>query len=161
MHFKAPWSRPLIVVSIGTTVVLLAAAAAVLVTGSSESRPTSWMAASAIALLPAVAVQFTISGYTIRGSCLLIHRLWWDTRLPLHGLRGVWTSPDVLKKSFRLMGNGGLFSITGWFWNRKIGRYRAFATDPARAVVLQFRDRTVIVTPENPDAFVEAVKPAV
>jgi len=63
-----------------------------------------------------------------------------------------------MKGSLRLFGNGGLFSSSGLFWNRRLGRYRAFATDPGNAVVLEFPDRTLVVTPESPSGFLAALK---
>ena len=54
---------------------------------------------------------------------------------------------------------GGLFSIGGRNCrNRRLGRYDAYATDPARCVVLRFPDRIVVMTPDDPDAFVEAIE---
>ena len=47
--------------------------------------------------------------------------------------------------------------MTGCFWNRKLGRYRAYVTDPKRAVVLRFDDRVVVVSPDCPAEFVAAV----
>jgi len=46
------------------------------------------------------------------------------------------------------------------FWNRRFGRYRMFATDSRRAVVLTFTRGVVIVTPEAPELFVTAVRQA-
>ncbi|MGD9599211.1 MAG: PH domain-containing protein [Steroidobacteraceae bacterium] len=66
-------------------------------------------------------------------------------------VRGV---PGEMRGSVRLFGNGGLFAITGWFWNRRLGRYRAFATDPDRAVLLEFARGKVLVTPHDPQAFI-------
>ena len=64
-----------------------------------------------------------------------------------------------MSRSIRLFGNGGAFAFSGWFRNRKLGSYRAYATDPARSVVLKFSDhKTIVVTPEPPDAFIAAVK---
>jgi len=59
-----------------------------------------------------------------------------------------------MRGSLRLFGNGGLFAITGWFWNRKLGRYRAFATDPARAVVLRYATRRILLTPDDVQKFI-------
>ncbi len=52
-----------------------------------------------------------------------------------------------MKGSIRTFGNGGLFCFSGRFRNRKLGSYRAFATDPKLAVVLRFPDKIVVVTP--------------
>jgi hypothetical protein len=59
-----------------------------------------------------------------------------------------------MARSLRLFGNGGLLSYSGYFWNRKTGRYRAFATDPSRAVVLSYRKRKIIITPDDPQRFI-------
>ena len=59
-----------------------------------------------------------------------------------------------MRGSVRVFGNGGLFSITGRFWNRKLGWYRAYATDPSRAVVLRYPKRTVVITPHDPQHFI-------
>ena len=58
-----------------------------------------------------------------------------------------------------VMPNGGLFSFGGQGCkNRRLGRFEAYATDPGRSVVLRFPGRVVVVTPDEPDAFVDAVK---
>jgi len=65
---------------------------------------------------------------------------------------------DSFKGSLRLFGNGGIFSFTGLFWKRGLGLYRAFATDPGRAVILKFRKRTVVITPADPLRFIVRVR---
>ncbi len=52
---------------------------------------------------------------------------------------------------------GGLFSFTGSFRNKALGAYRAFVTDPHRTVVLRFPKRTVIVSPDSPEAFLHEI----
>ena len=112
-----------------------------------------------VALIPlAVLVGstfFIVSGYTVEASQLWVKRLITSTRIPLSGLRRVWADPNVCKGSVRVFGNGGLFSFTGWFYNKRLGRYRLFATDSRKAVVLQFPDRVIVVTPAAPAAFME------
>ncbi|MBD3376570.1 hypothetical protein GF406_16155, partial [candidate division KSB1 bacterium] len=36
--------------------------------------------------------------------------------------------------------------------------YRAFVTDMNKTIVLKFPDRTVVVSPESPEAFVRDIK---
>jgi hypothetical protein len=50
---------------------------------------------------------------------------------------------------------GGLFSITGVYQNKRLGRYRAFVTNPQCCVVLVLPGRVIAVSPENPLAFVQ------
>jgi len=92
-------------------------------------------------------------------SQLEVRRLGWSTILPLEGLAAVSGEPQGLQGSLRLFGNGGLFGISGWFWNRRIGRFRAYATDPQRAVLLRYRDgRKVLVTPHDVQHFIVRVR---
>ena len=68
----------------------------------------------------------------------------------LNSLKGEWFI-DLRAPEFA--GNG-LFAITGWFRNRKLGLFRAFATAPRHSVVLRFDDRTLVISPEDPERFV-------
>jgi hypothetical protein len=51
-----------------------------------------------------------------------------------------------------------MFCFAGAFHNKKLGSYRAFATDNNRTVILKFSNRTVVVTPDNPEEFVKRIK---
>ena len=73
------------------------------------------------------------------------------------GLQSADLQPGALRGSLRLFGNGVLFSFTGLFWNRTLGKYRAFLTDPKRAVVLRLPPRTVVVSPDRPEQFVAEI----
>ena len=100
---------------------------------------------------------FTIRGFVLTRDRLLIWRLVWNTHLDLTGLISAEVDPEAMSRSLRTFGIGGLFCFAGAFRNRKLGSYRAFATDKARCVVLRFADRTVVVTPDPPDAFVTEI----
>ena len=77
--------------------------------------------------------------------------------MPLAGLQQVTVDPKATKRSLRSFGNGGFFSFTGWYYNKQLGKYRMFATDLERTVVLHFADRRVVMTPDDPEAFVRCV----
>jgi hypothetical protein len=62
-----------------------------------------------------------------------------------------------MRGSFRLFGNGGMFSFTGWYRNRALGTYRAFVTDLKQTVVLRFEKKTIVLSPENPERFVSEI----
>jgi hypothetical protein len=96
-----------------------------------------------------------IRGYAIADDAILIRRLFWTTRLDRNGLKSAEFVAKVMNKSLRTCGNGGGFSFTGWYWNKSLGFYRAFVTDLNRTVVLRFGTRTVVVSPEDPEDFVE------
>lgn len=112
-----------------------------------------------LVLLPplavAIALFFVIRGYVLHADRLEVRRLFWSTRVPLDALQRAWHDPRAMDRSMRLLGNSGLFSISGLFQGREIGRYRAFVTNPRHAVVLRAGKRTVVVSPADPRAFLD------
>lgn len=149
--YRAPWGTALRAMSAFSTI-LLVGVALVVVWTAGRAGPLAALAAMAIV---AIAGLFTVRGYTVRSDVVLVQRLFWSTRVPLAGLRSVQFQPDVMSRSIRLFGNGGLYSFSGLFWNRRLGRYRAYVTDLHRTVVLRFVTRTVVLSPRDPQAFVE------
>ena len=77
---------------------------------------------------------------------------------PLPGVSRAWKDPDVIKGSLRVVGNGGLFSFSGLFWSRRLGRYRLYATDLKRSVVLVTPERILVVSPADPDEFLRHIQ---
>ena len=152
-YYKAPWSTSLIVISSLATVLCVGAALAMM---WSSQGVLPWLALLPLAIVGGGAL-FTIRGYTVTSDAILVHRLFWTTRLPLAGLKSAQVEPDAMRWSIRTFGNGGLFSFTGFFRNKKLGAYRAFVTDPHQTVVLHFSTRTVIVSPAAPEEFVHDI----
>lgn len=156
-RFAAPWSRLLVTVSLMASVVLVGAGIVVWVVVPEREAWVRWGVLPFALLVLAITALFTVRGYELAGRQLLVRRLIWNTRVSLDGLRECYADREAMRGAIRLLGNGGLFSFSGWFRNKRLGRFRAFATDPARSVVLVFRDRTLVVTPDQPEAFVRAL----
>jgi len=152
-HYQAPWSKLLILISLLATVLCLAVAVFVARLGG---RAPTW-----VAVLPLVIVigsaLFTIRGYTVTPDAIMVQRLLWTTRLPLAGLQSARYEPEAMRRSVRLFGNGGLFSFTGFYYNKLLGTYRAFVTNPSRAVVLRYPKRTFVLTPSAPEDFIHSL----
>jgi hypothetical protein len=111
------------------------------------------------ALVLLAALPFMVRGYVLTEKQIEVRRLGWNTVLPIDGLVAVAGKSEGLRGSLRLFGNGGLFGISGWFWNRRIGRFRAFATDADRVVLLVYRDgKKVVVTPHDVQHFIVRVR---
>ena len=100
-----------------------------------------------------VTLFFIVSKYEIQDNKLLIHRFFWKKAIDLHGILSVEYDPDAVKGSIRLFGNGGLFAFSGIYKNKKLGNYRVFATDYKKCVVMKNKEKTFVVTPENPKTF--------
>jgi hypothetical protein len=111
-----------------------------------------------LVLLPVFLVigcaPFCIRGYTLTPDRLIVHRLWWQTLIPLADLKSAEFVPRAMRWSIRTFGNGGLFSFTGRYWSRQLGSYRAFVTDLQQTVILRFPKRTIVVSPEPAEDFV-------
>ncbi len=156
---RAPWGVLLTVISAVLTVVFLAIATAPWEwTGTAETAgPLYWLRFLPIALL-IVCALFTVRGYSVSPGWLHVRRLLWFTSLPLDELHSAEVRPRAMRHSLRLLGNGGLYSVSGLYRNRDLGNYRAFVTDFHRTVILRFKKRTIVVSPEDPEAFVREIR---
>jgi hypothetical protein len=158
----APWSKLLWGATIFSTAILLGVGyLAWRVVPHVPSKPAAELVGALVAwtspLVAVIALLFVVRGFAIEGKDLVVQRLLWSTVLPLEGLRSVGADPEILRGSLRVAGNGGLFSITGVFWNRRLGRYRAFITDPKKVVVLVTPSKTIALSPDDPKTFVDRV----
>ncbi len=156
--YTAPWSTALKVVSVIVTLICLGVTLTLIcVPGSTPLGPLALLRYLPIALVVGCAL-FTVRGYTIAPDAILVHRLFWATRLSRASLRSAHFEPQSMCKSIRTCGNGGFYSFTGWYWNKTLGSYRAFVTDPRRAVVLRYERRRVVISPDDPERFVQEIQ---
>jgi len=148
-HFYAPWSTKLKLTTGAFAAILVVAA---VVAGG-------WGSAVIVGILIVVAA-FAVRGYSVMDGKLLIHHLGWANKFDLSKLSKAEVSPGVTMGSARTMGIGGLLGFVGYFRNEILGSYKAYATNELNTVVLVFGSETIVVTPDDPEAFVEAVKAA-
>ena len=149
LRFDAPWSRSLTRISL----LLVAIAAVMLAVGA-------WPGVVLLGAVLVLAGALAVRGYTVEPGAVIIHRPGWQTRLDLSGLESAEPDPTAMRRSIRTFGIGGPFALVGCFRSSRIGAFRAYATDPARAVVLRWPGRTVVVTPDDPASFATAVETA-
>ncbi len=153
MVFRAPWSVSLRLVTTLTSGVLIGIAAI----GISMNSGSGLVWLGSMVVLPllilVISAFFMIRGYELATGMLLVRRLGWKSVVDLGDLKGVEINPDAMKRSARTFGNGGLFCYAGKFWNRELGSYRAFATEPRNAVILRLAAKTVVITPDDPAKF--------
>jgi hypothetical protein len=123
-----------------------------------NARAAAWL--GFLPLVPvAICALLGVRGYVVTPDEIQIRRPLWSTNLPRAGLQSATVDHDALRGSIRLFGIGGLFSFTGLFRSPRLGRYRAFVTDPGRTVILRFADRVVVVSPADPQAFIRDLSP--
>ena len=147
-HYKAHWGTLLVVISSLATVSCLGIALVVLKNGGA-----SYLMALLLLAIVIGSALFSIRGYTVTPEAILIHRLFWVTRLPRTGLQSAVFEPDAMRGSIRTFGNGGFFSFSGHYRNKTLGAYRAFVTDLHQTVVLRYSGRTLVVSPSTPEEF--------
>ena len=158
-EFAAPWSRSLRRTTAAAVGILLVVMLVGLLAGPPQLRwwPVTMVGVPLVVLVGAL--PFMVRGYVLTSDHIEVRRLGWSTTLPLAGLVAVTGEPEGLRGSLRLFGNGGLFGISGWFWNRRLGRFRAYATDQDRAVLLRYRSGAkVVVTPHDVQHFIVRVR---
>ncbi len=162
MRFGAPWStsvKTITILVIATLGFVVAVGIFLLVGVGSGSSILIALATIVIpVLIPIASAFWMIRGYVLEGETLSIQRLGWQSMLDLKELVSAEVDPEAMARSHRTFGIGGLFCFYGRFTNKKLGAYRAYATDPKRSVVLKFQDQTVVVSPDRPDDFVECIK---
>jgi hypothetical protein len=154
-HYEAPWSTSLIMMSMLTTVILLGVAVGAWWEAQvgHHPAPLCWVAILPLGILFGCALC-TVRGYSISSDSILVHRLLWSTVLPRVGLESAQVEPDAMRGSIRTFGNGGAFSFTGFYYNKRLRSYRAYVTDPRRCVVLRYATRRVVLSPATPEDFV-------
>ena len=81
-------------------------------------------------------------------------------RLPLEGISGVRRlEEEAMKGAVRIFGAGGFGGGFGWFWSRRLGRFRAYVSRTKNLVIIELRgDRPVVLSPDEPEAFVSALE---
>jgi hypothetical protein len=119
----------------------------------SDQLLVRWLAWLPLAVIVG-SMLFLIRGYRLTSEEIWVRRLFWCTRVSLAELMSARVESGVMRWSVRLWGNGGFFSFTGFYFNRLLGRYRAWVTDPRRVVVLRFPARTVVISPAEPEEFI-------
>ena len=152
-YYTVTWSTSLKLLTLLSVGILLGIPVYMLQTYTELHSILLW----SLVVLPLVILAggplFMIRGYELTGNQLSVIRLGWRNQLDLQSLESVTVDPNAMSRSWRLFGNGGMFCFAGQFRNKTLGRYRAFATNPADSVVLRWGDRTIVVTPSEPTRF--------
>lgn len=159
MIFGAPWGRAVKLITGGSLLLLATLIVVPQLALRSEPGPF-WMrllAPGMVAVIFGIIALYAVRGYTLKGRHLRVQRLLWETEIPLHDLQAAHVDREAMAHAWRTMGNGGLLVFAGWFRNKKLGKFRALVTDQTRCVVLEFKNWKLVVSPDDPEAFVEAL----
>jgi hypothetical protein len=98
-------------------------------------------------------------GYEISGGSLTILRLIGNVQIGLDHVHEARTVGfGYLKWRVRIWGTGGLFGYYGLYYTAGLGKCTWYVTDRSKCVVLVTRDKTVVVSPDDVESFVTAIR---
>ncbi len=90
------------------------------------------------------------------GELRILRRAWRAAAYPLSEVEQVAVLPPRgLSGALRVLGNGGLFGYSGWYYRK--GLVRLFTTRRAGLVQVVVGGRRIVVSPDEPDRFVESL----
>jgi hypothetical protein len=92
-----------------------------------------------------------------RGGHLTIQMRRRRERFPLGGAMARRLSPEEIEHLERLATSGGVTAGTGGFDSRLLGEIDLYASDLANAVLVDLGESRLVVTPDNPEAFLETL----
>jgi hypothetical protein len=127
-----------------------------------ERHPPPWPVWPLILSAPAIVVVIwygaLVRRYRLCGDEIIVERAWLTARFPLAGLVAVESDREALRGARKIIGNDGLGAYAGRFRSKKLGKFRAYVSDPESAVVLRWPDRCLVVSPAQPGEFADAVR---
>lgn len=152
-QFRAPWDILLVIV---TTLIVG------LLLGMLYLLPSQSIIPSIITWgIILICAAYGVYGYSIQKGQLRILRMGWSKDISLSDIKNVESIPNAMIGSVRLWGIGGLFGYIGYFKNRILSNYKAYATHRRKTVVITTnKNDQIVVTPDNPEEFVQSLKSA-
>jgi hypothetical protein len=153
-EFTAPWGLRLIVITAAASILFVG------IVGVLSRRLAGLgrvIVVGLIMTLIAAMISTTVVTYQLNDEAITIQQVGSEIAIPLQSLRSVNAVPNAMDGSRRTNGNGGIFSITGYYNSDSLGSYRAYVTDPVRTVVMRTSRGTVVLSPDRPAEFVSRV----
>jgi Bacterial PH domain len=150
--YQSPWSTSLVM----STCLTLAFLAALCAIGSKSSNSLNRIILLLLPIcLSICAILFTVRGYVVEDHEIVIQRLLWSNKIDISSITSVVADPSALAESTRLFANGGFFGFVGLYYNPNYGRFLAFATDASKSIIISSSDKVFLVTPDNPNDFMD------
>ncbi len=160
-YFKASLDALAKNLSIALTLVFVSTIVIQLWLMKGNGQPASLFIVALLLIIFLSAYLFRPQGYTVTTDALIIKR----SVSPVTIVRNSIVSAEQLHDnslsgSIRLFGVGGLFGYFGKFSNSKLGKMTWYATRRNRNVILLLTNdqKKIIVTPDDPAAFLQALQ---
>jgi hypothetical protein len=158
MEFSAPWSDTLRLMSgIGSAVIVVAVTLAML-------KRQWWLRVTALAVVViflGVSWGFAPSGYRVSPEELIVERPLGKVVIERSSITAVRLFEGADDEGMkRTAGNGGLFGYYGDYESKRLGAHSWYVTDMLRRVVVETGSGAIVVSPDDPKRFIEALKPS-
>ncbi|MGA2143860.1 MAG: PH domain-containing protein [Bryobacteraceae bacterium] len=106
-----------------------------------------------------LAYAYSPRGYRVAERAIAVRRLIGDIRIPLDDVREARIAgADDFAGCIRLWGSGGLFGYYGVFRTSKLGKCTWYVTSRRNSVVVIAGAKTVVLSPDDPERFVAAIR---
>lgn len=106
-----------------------------------------------------LAFAFRPKGYQLTNTEVIIWRPLMNAHIKREDVLEAEVADDkAINGSFRRFGVGGLWGYYGEFYNFSLGRMIWYATRKDKFVLLKTKKENIILTPDNPEVFVEDIK---
>lgn len=99
---------------------------------------------------------FQVRGVEIADDTLIIRRMCGKIVIPFNEITSVEHKSSILF-DLRICGISGLFGHIGWFWNSKIGKYTAYATDGNSLITIKTHKGVYVISCENEEEMIANV----
>jgi len=147
--------------SYDTTTKVVSGAVCVLLIGVPGAVVSPWFCLVSGAILLA-AYAYSVRGFHLQDGAIVIKRLVGDVTIPISAITEIRrATPDDLRWTIRLMGSGGLFGYYGLFRTSALGKCTWYVTNRSNNVVVRTASKVMLLSPDEPDAFVAAVRPSI
>jgi hypothetical protein len=156
-HYHAPWGRRVWLISGAVCLLGLTIALALplsLPVKDSGERGLVWLSSAVVLLIIGGTSLWMIRRFELTDEAIIIRRSFWTNRIPLAKIESAEVDGRACERAWKTMGNDGLFAMHGRFRSKRLGKFQAYVTDPANAVVLRVPGDTIVISPEQPRQFV-------
>jgi hypothetical protein len=127
---------------------------------SNESVTIAVIAPILILIILFFTILFAPIRYSISPGEIIVHRLGPNIVIPIKNIISVMRvdEEDFYFSTLRMFGSGGFFGYYGWFWNNKLGMYKAYGTNKYNAVLIKIAgNKKILVSPDRPDEFMQLI----
>jgi len=163
MTYKASLDKTAIIITISVTILF-----AVIIGGQYSIIRDAGSAVpiyttTACLLIYFLAFAFRPIHYTLTSDELIVNRPLLNVHIKTAGIKSVeLIEKKAIRGCIRIFGVGGLFGYYGSFANFSLGRMTWYATRRDKPVLVKTTDnRKIIVTPDDPDKFVNELNASV